>query len=79
MELWGYSIELKEIFHPRFFEIFNEKYFFELSADIGDKLEIYCDEPLADYENGEVLYKDEFFKRLRAYPLQEVKQIVLNE
>jgi len=95
-------MELKELFHPRFFEIFNEdelreidekscvcsyecyvifneKYFFELSADIGDELEIYCDEPLADYENGEVLDKDEFFKRLRAYPLQEVKFIMLNK
>jgi hypothetical protein len=90
-------MDLKEIFHPKFFEvfnedelkeiyeksccggyscyvIFNEKYFFELSADLGDELEIYCDECESN-ENGEILDKEEFFKRLRAYPLQEVKVI----
>jgi hypothetical protein len=30
-------------------------------------------------EFSEVLDKDEFFKRLKVYPLQEVKQIVVNE
>jgi len=94
-------MELKELFHPKFFEvfnedelkeiyekaccggyecyvIFNEKYFFELSADIGEKLDIYCDE-CENYENGEILDRDEFLKRLRAYPPREVKCITIDE
>ena len=88
-------MDLKELFHPKFFEVFNEdelkeiydrafcgteecyvifnqKYFFELSADIGDELEIYCDE-CATYDKGEVIDKDEFLKRLRAYPPRDGK------
>ena len=66
-------MDLKELFHPKFFEvfsedelkeiyeksccgdyscyiIFNEKQFpFELSANLGDELKIYCDE----YESNE--------------------------
>jgi len=88
-------MDLKELFHPKFFEVFNEdelkeiyerafcgteecyvifnqKYFFELSADIDDELEIYCDE-CETYDKGEVIDKDEFLKRLSAYPPRDGK------
>jgi hypothetical protein len=95
-------VELKKIYHPNFFELFdikeleelyaksslctyeccviyNEKYFFELSADMGKDIEIYCDELFADYKTGEILQKAEFLKRLRAYPLQKAEFININE
>ncbi|SFP84773.1 hypothetical protein [Hydrogenimonas thermophila] len=93
-------MDLKELFHPKFFEVFNEdelkeiyersfcgteecyvifnqKYFFELSADIDDELEIYCDE-CTTYNKGEVIDKYEFLKRLRAYPPRDGKVVELD-
>jgi len=53
-----------------------ERYFFELSADIKDELEIYCmDNNTFD---GKVVSKEEFLEKMRAYSLQKCQWIVVD-
>jgi hypothetical protein len=50
-------------------------YFFELSADIGDKLDIYCVE---NKNNTQLkLTKDEFIKLYKNSPLIEMQHITI--
>ena len=57
--------------------IATEDYFFELSADIGNKLDIYCDRN----KNGtqQKVTKDEFIKLYKISPLLKVEHIHLDE
>ncbi|RLA84628.1 MAG: hypothetical protein DRG78_00995 [Epsilonproteobacteria bacterium] len=57
--------------------IATEDNFFELSADIGDKLDIYCDNHTN--KSAKQLTKDEFMLSYKNSPLMEVSHININE
>lgn len=57
--------------------ISTEDNFFELSADIGDTLDIYCDSNKND--TGRQLTKDEFMKLYKNSPLMKMQHINVDE
>ena len=57
--------------------ISTEDNFFELSADIGDKLDIYCDSNKNDTQVQ--LTKDEFIKLYKSSPLMEMQHINIDD
>jgi hypothetical protein len=57
--------------------ISTEDHFFELSADRGDTLDIYCDSNIND--TNKQLTKDEFMKLYKKSPLVEMQHINVDE
>lgn len=57
--------------------IMNEKYFFELSADMSDDVEIYCDE----HENstGRLISKQEFMEIYRSDKPTEMMHVTIDD
>ena len=52
-------------------------YFFELSANVGDKLDIYCDANKNDTQAQ--LTKDEFIKLYKSSPIMQMEHICIDE
>lgn len=57
--------------------IATENNYFELSADVGDELDIYCDEH--NNSSARKLLKDEFMKLYKNSPLMDTVKLSLNE
>jgi len=57
--------------------IATDEYFFELSADVGEELEIYCD----NYSDNtaRTLNKEEFLKLYQSSPLLDVVDVEMEE
>jgi len=54
--------------------IFNHRYFFEITADYADQVEIYCLDLTEGYHtDSELIDRGEFLRRLRAHPAREIK------
>jgi hypothetical protein len=57
--------------------IVTEDYFFELSADIGDRLDIYCE---SNKDNKSIpLTKEEFLELYRSSPIAKVEHMCIDE
>ena len=57
--------------------IATENNFFELSADMGDELDIYCDEH--NNSSARKLLKDEFMMLYKSSPLMGTLKLSINE
>lgn len=57
-------LDIVTLYNDDIIVIHTDKYFFELSADLSDKVEIYFDNQTTE---GRILSKDEFLKKIKEY------------
>jgi len=71
-------LEAASVYSKECIVIFTQKYFFELSADMGSKLELYYDH---NYKNGVggLLTKEEFLSLLRSDTIQKACIVSVKE